>query len=103
MAKAFVILSLKHSEGKTPCFWRPDNAGYTNFPWAAGIYTEEQVNGDPEYYNDGYNTLAIPLTNDGMESIGFKCVMDLEKVKLLTGKTLRERSRKDKSSPSINQ
>ena len=80
----YIILSLKHSEGKRPTFWRPDDAGYTIFPFAAGVYTEEQVKKDPSYYNDGFNTLAIPLTSAGLESIGFKCSMDLTKVKALS-------------------
>lgn len=81
--KLFIILSLKHSEGRQPCFWRPDNAGYTMMPWAAGIYTKDQVDSDPGYYHDGVNTLAIPLTNAGLESIGLKCQIDLEDVKKL--------------------
>lgn len=69
----YIILSLKHSEGYRPCFWRADDAGYTMFPWAAGIYTEEQVKAQPNYYNDGFNTVAVPLTSAGLESIGFRC------------------------------
>ncbi len=89
----YVILSLTHSEGPQPCFWRADDAGYTNFPWAAGLYTKEQVEANPGYYNDGYNTLAIPLTNEGMESIGFKCRMDLDQVNFLAKKALKERTK----------
>lgn len=80
----FIIISLKHSEGKKPCFWRPNNAGYTIFPWAAGIYQKEEVENNPKYYNNGYDTVAIPLNNEGLESIGFKCEMDLNKVADLT-------------------
>lgn len=90
----FVILSLKHSEGKKPCFWRPDNSGYTNFPWGAGIYSKDEVESDPGYYNDGVNTLAIPLSNSGLESIGFNCSMDLDKVAALSKQARLER-RKD--------
>jgi S-methylmethionine-dependent homocysteine/selenocysteine methylase len=80
MAKdMFLILSVKHSEGRKPCFWRPDNAGYT-------LYTKEQVENDPDYYNNGYDTLAIELSNEGLESIGFKCQMDLDDVKELSKK-----------------
>ena len=87
MAKdLFLILSVKHSEGRKPCFWRPDNAGYTSIPWAAGVYTKEQVENDPDYYNNGYDTLAVELSNEGLESIGFKCQMDLDDVKELSKK-----------------
>ena len=79
----YIILSLKHSEGKQPCFWKPDNAGYTIFPWAAGIYAEDKVRDRPNYYNDGVNTLAIPISTTGLESIGLKIEMDITKVKAL--------------------
>lgn len=79
----YVILSLKHSVGKTPCFWRPKNAGYTIYPWSAGIYTKEQVDADPNYYNDGANSLAIPLTEKGLQRIGFKCSYDPKQAKQL--------------------
>jgi|TARA_R110000851_G_scaffold291657_1_gene446076 hypothetical protein len=77
----YIILSLKHSEGKQPCFWRPDDAGYTIYPWAAGIYSKDQIEKQPNYYNDGFNTVAVPLTDDGLNGIGFKCVYDPKKVK----------------------
>jgi hypothetical protein len=89
----YIILSLKHSEGITHCFWRPNDAGYTILPWAAGIYTKEDIDQNPKYYNDGYNTLAKPLNNDGLESIGFRCQMDLEKVEDLSKKALKEREK----------
>ncbi|MFN3802616.1 hypothetical protein [Belliella pelovolcani] len=91
----FIILSLKHTEGNVPTFWRPDDAGYTNTPWAAGVYTDEQVKADPGYYNDGYNTLAIPLSNQGLESIGFKCSIDLDQVKSLKKKALIEAGKRE--------
>lgn len=90
MDKPFFILSLKHSEKDSPTFWRPDNAGYTIFPWSAGLYSKAQVESDPGYYNDGYNTLAIEVSNKGLESMGFKCKMDLKKVKALSSKRLQE-------------
>jgi len=70
MPKHYIILSLKHSSKDEACFWRADNSGYTIHPWAAGIYTEEQINSDPEYYNDGYNTIAICLTDGSLKESG---------------------------------
>jgi hypothetical protein len=69
----YIILSLKHGTPVEPCFWRPDNAGYTTIPWAAGLYTEEEVDSDPGYYNNGYSTIAVPLTDKALTAIGFKC------------------------------
>lgn len=69
----YIIISLKHGTGKKPMFWRENNAGYTYSPFAAGIYTEEQINSDPAYYNNGQDTRAIPLTDAAMDEIGFKC------------------------------
>jgi hypothetical protein len=74
----YVILSLKHGTPDSPMFWRSDNAGYTNSPFAAGIYTAAQVLGDPEYYNNGYSTVAIPLTDQAMGAIDFKCSFNLQ-------------------------
>lgn len=72
----YIIISLKHGTGEKPMFWRANNAGYTNSPFAAGIYTEEQVKGDPDYYNDGYSAVAVPLTDQAMGAIDFKCCFD---------------------------
>lgn len=77
----YIILSLKHSTKNEAVFWRAENAGYTNIPWAAGIYTEEQVKAKNWYYNNGMNTKAIPLTDEGLHQIGFKCTVDLGKAK----------------------
>lgn len=81
MPKQYVILSLKHSKPDMPIFWRSNNAGYTSVPWAAGIYSEEQVKGDPEYYNDGFSTIAIPLTDEGIELSGLEISFDKKKLK----------------------
>lgn len=57
------------------------------WPFTAGIYTEEQVKADPDYYNNRGSTLAIPLDEQGMASIGLKITMDLTKVKQLLKST----------------
>ena len=73
----FIIVSLKHSEKDALCFWRPDAAGYTVFPWAAGIYDKAEIERDPEYYNDGFNAIAIPLTTQALSDAGIKCTFDM--------------------------
>lgn len=69
----YIILSLKHGTGKQPVFWKANNAGYTSLPFNAGIYTEEQVKQEPDYYNNGYSAIAIPLTDAAMSDIDFQC------------------------------
>jgi hypothetical protein len=77
----YIIISLKHGDGINPIFWRANNSGYTEYPFCAGIYTEEQVKADPGYYNDGFNAVAIPLTDRAMEEIGFTCSFNGDKLK----------------------
>ena|SRR5688572_4093789 len=57
----FFILSLKWSgQSFVLNWWCPNNNGYTHFLDKAGRYTRAQVEGNPNYYNDGKNTLAVP-------------------------------------------
>jgi hypothetical protein len=72
----YIIISPSHGTGKEPCFWRANAAGYVNSPFAAGIYTEKQINARPDYYNNGYSAVAIPLTDQAMSELGFKCSYD---------------------------
>jgi hypothetical protein len=76
----YIIISLSHGTGKKPCFWKANDAGYTNYPFNAGIYTEEQVKARPDYYNDGLSSVAIPLTDKAMADIGFTCSFNEEAV-----------------------
>lgn len=76
----YIILSLSHSTIEEPMFWRANDMGYTNSPFAAGKYTEEQVKENPDYYNNGLSTVAIPLTDEAMYKIGFKVSIDFEGV-----------------------
>jgi hypothetical protein len=70
MKKMYVIVSLKHSEKNSVAFWRANDAGYTTNPWAAGLYTEEQVSNNQSYYNDGYNTVAVCINNSSLPESG---------------------------------
>lgn len=57
----FYIVSLKHTKGQNMCFWRPNDAGYTEIIEDAGIYTEEQVKEHQSYYNNGESSIAVPV------------------------------------------
>lgn len=85
----YIIISLKHGTGKQPMFWRSNNAGYTTSPFAAGVYTEEQVKAEPDYYNNGISTIAIPLTDMAMDDLGFKCSYDDSAVKKFMNKKVK--------------
>jgi hypothetical protein len=67
----YLILSLSHSTKTQPCWWRENCAGHTNYVVSAGKYTAEEINSDPDYYNNGRDTMAIPMTEAGFASIGF--------------------------------
>lgn len=76
----YIIISLEQGTGDKPVFWRANDAGYTYSPFAAGIYSEEQVKRDPNYYNNGYSAVAIPLTDAAMGQIDFKCSFDEKEI-----------------------
>jgi hypothetical protein len=80
MKKMYVIVSLKHSDKDGVAFWRPDNAGYTTNPWAAGLYSEEDVCNKAYYYNDGLNTIAVCINNSSLPISGV--VISLKEAKL---------------------
>lgn len=57
----YVIVSVGKTGKKDPyiTFWRPDNKGYA-WPLAwAGSYSHEQVIADPDYYDNGTDTIAV--------------------------------------------
>ncbi len=72
----YIIINPEQSTPKKPVFWKANDCGYTYSPFIAGIYTHEQVNGNPNYYNDGFKAVAIPLTDEAMDILGFKCSFD---------------------------
>lgn len=76
----YFIISPEKSTSAEVVFWRPNNSGYTTCPFAAGTYTKEQIQENPNYYNNGLSSLAIPLTNEDLHQIGFKCSWDASKM-----------------------
>lgn len=69
----YIIICPEQSTAAEVVFWRDNNAGHTTSPFAAGIYTKEQIEADPNYYNNGLKSLAIPLTHADMHEIGLQC------------------------------
>ena len=66
--KKYYILSLKWSEGcELATWWKSDNSGYTRDLNEAGVYTEEQIQSRPHYYDNGVETKAISI--DELEKV----------------------------------
>lgn len=63
----YFILSLKHSKRRDGVltWWAPDNKGYQLVLTRAGKYPRSLVEKEPEYYNNGQDTLAIPVNTAG--------------------------------------
>lgn len=58
--KNYYILSLKHSPSRgMAVWWGPHNSGYYCDIESAGLYTQEQIDANPTYYNNGVTTLAV--------------------------------------------
>lgn len=62
MKKNYYILSLKHTKPTSSLYtwWMPNSSGYTDVIQDAGIYTQEQIDEFPSYFNNGVDTAAIP-------------------------------------------
>lgn len=76
----YIILSLKHGTSDKPVFWRANANGYTDYPFSAGRYTKEQIESNPDYYNNGLSSLAIPLTEEALHELGWGCYYDRKKI-----------------------
>lgn len=72
----FVIFSPQNSTKETPMFWGPNDCGYTEYLFNAGLYTATQVLSQPGYYNDGMCAVAIPLTGTAMRMLKLKVSID---------------------------
>jgi hypothetical protein len=74
----YIIISLKHTSNDTLAFWRANDHGYTTNPFLAGHYSEEQVKSDPEYYNDGYGSIAVPLSD--IDKLAFRVTPNVKAI-----------------------
>jgi hypothetical protein len=79
----YIILDLSRSTANRPVFWKADDHGYIDVPMLAGIYDTMKVLENWNYYNDGVETLAVPVTYEGLEKIGFKCTIDPDMIRKL--------------------
>jgi hypothetical protein len=70
----YIILSLKHSTSEFSMFWAKGECGYTCSLLNAGRYSEAVVAKHPDRYNDGINTVAVPLTMAALEILGLYTV-----------------------------
>lgn len=57
----YYILDLRTKKGEVCIFWRSNCAGYTRYLEEAGIYSQDEIDEMPEYFNNGINTKAIPV------------------------------------------
>lgn len=58
----YFIMSLKwtRTNEDSVTWWRANASGYTWLLTSAGRYTERQVRGNPAYYDNRENTIAVP-------------------------------------------
>lgn len=63
-SQLYYVVSLKWTRRDDAyiSFWRPANAGYA-YPLSwAGKYEEARVSEHPEYYHNGFDTIAVPCS-----------------------------------------
>lgn len=71
MEREFFVLSVRHTQRHSPyiTLWVADNSGYCGRVESAGRYTESQIKAHLAYYNNGYDTVAVPC--DIAEQLAF--------------------------------
>jgi hypothetical protein len=75
--KRYIIVSLSKSTPDTVVFWRADNAGYTSIPFLAGLYTEQEILNDLEYYTE--NSVPVPI--EEFSNAGLKVTVNEKLIK----------------------
>jgi len=65
----YIILSLSHSTKEVSMFWRNEYT-YTSSPINAGRFGGELVRANPDRYNNGLGSVAVPLTRTALTILG---------------------------------
>lgn len=62
MEREYFVLSVNHTDRSNPyiVLWAADDSGYRGRVESAGRYSESQVMAQLGYYNNGYDTVAVP-------------------------------------------
>lgn len=75
--KRYIIVSLNRSTPDKVVFWRADDNGYTSIPFLAGLYTEQQILAQLEYYTEN----SVPVPVEDFEQAGLKITVNETTVK----------------------
>jgi len=89
VGRRYIIVSFKYGQNGNLCFWRPNDAGYTNDLQQAGRYTEEQIKANMSYYHNGDN-VAIEV-NKLLSDFKMRVHLDTDYLKVRKYKKLAER------------
>jgi len=65
-----------------------NDRGYTPYPVQAGTYRRDQILAKPWHYNDGINTVAIPLTRAALSLIGFSVTVDFDSLEQFANRSV---------------
>lgn len=83
----YLIISLKHGSAESAMFWKANDCGYTPYMLGAGLYSEQEVQSNPDYYNDGIDAVAIPFTPEAFKKVGFNTSYDEQAIEQFFQKT----------------
>lgn len=72
----YIVLSLKHSTPGQFAFWKADCLGYTWYLFNAGIYDVSDIEAQMQYFNDGIDAIAVPLTGHALELLNLRVLCD---------------------------
>lgn len=70
----YIVISLKRSTIEVTQFWKQSERGYTVCPFFAGRFSKETIEDSIYQFNDGLNSVAIPLTHHALNLIGLGSV-----------------------------
>jgi hypothetical protein len=88
--RKFVIVNLERSSKDQVVFWKADDLGYTSNPFEAGIYDENVIKSQLDYYCEG----DVPIVLDELRSAGIKISVDSNHIFLYQKRIRKELSEK---------